>query len=661
MTMSFLAPLFLLGIAAIALPFWLHRLQAQSSERHSFSSAMLLETAEQQVHLRRKLKYLVLLALRVVLLTLIALAFAKPILSSPPDILAPTASGSHLIVVDTSASMSRNGAFDQATALARRAIDSAPGDALLQVLSAADSLRVASVLSVERGVHRAALSAMEPGMQRLDFGIAMAELDQIAESLAPPVTLHLISDFQSTGMPARFSDLAAAHIAELVAYHVEFDTLPNRRIDFVRERDSGLDVGVAGEKIADQPLQIELILNDSSVDRQLLNTQDSAGIHFSELQLESGDNRAVVRINASDDYVADDQRSYVIENIPPSPVPLLTANLDGLPVTYLSAALQSDPAGRFTVEPMLIGQFDPRVLARYRWIVVDDLGSLSTDLSLAISSWVQEGGNLLAFAGSRTSAMQQLPVSGHTIGATAGAIPDKGFLTVGRYDSKHPLLANTDGWHNVRLNTSLPIDAEGDDEVLIRLENEHPLLLEHALGNGRMLIMAAGLENTDNDLPTRPVFVSFTVEAARYLSGINTVSKSFVSGDWLLLSLVGGTSGQLIDPSGETLSSLSDTTRIQRIRLDQPGFYEVYNSQGGYVVAVNVDARESQMEAISRVALDNWSRSMSNADIAGNTAALEAEAAQVELWPWLLLLLMLVLISESVLGNSYLSPRATVR
>jgi hypothetical protein len=660
MTMSFLAPLFLLGIVAIALPFWLHRLQAQSSERRSFSSAMLLETAEQQVHVGRKLKYLVLLALRVVLLTLIALAFAKPFLSSPPDILTPTASGSHLIVVDTSASMSRNGAFDQATDLARRAIDSTPGDALLQVLSAADSLRVESALSVDRGTHRAALSAIAPGTQRLDFGLGMAELDRIAEALPPPVTLHLISDFQSTGMPARFSDLAAAHIAELVAYRVEFGALTDRRIDFVRERDSGLDVGVAGEMIADQPLQVELILNDSSVDRQSPITQDLAVIHFAELQLETGDNRAVVRINASDDYAADDQRYYVIENIPPSPVPLLTADLDGLPVTYLSAALQSDPAGRFIVEPMLTGQFDPRVLARYRWIVVDDLGSLSTDLSLAISNWVHEGGNLLAFAGSRMSAMEQLPVTGHTIRATAGALPNKGFLTVGRYDSKHPLLAKTDGWHNVRLNTSLPIDAQSDDEILIRLENEHPLLLERALGNGRILLMTAGLENTDNDLPTRPVFVSFTVEAARYLSGTSTTSKSFVSGDWLLLSLVGGTSGQLTGPSGETLSSLADTTRIQRIRLDQPGFYEVYTSQGEYFVAVNVDARESHMEAISSEALDNWSRSMSNADVSGTTAALEAEAAQVELWPWLLLLLMLVVIIESVLGNSYLSPRATV-
>jgi hypothetical protein len=67
------------------------------------------------------------------------------------------------------------------------------------------------------------------------------------------------------------------------------------------------------------------------------------------------------------------------------------------------------------------------------------------------------------------------------------------------------------------------------------------------------------------------------------------------------------------------------------------------------------------MEAISGEALENWSRSMSHADVSGNTAALAAEATQVELWPWLLLLLMLVLISESVLGNSYLTPRATIR
>ena len=80
--MSFLAPLFLLGALAIAVPFWLHRLQIQSSNRKPFSSAMLLETTEQQVHVQKKLKYLALLALRAALLALIALAFAKPLCES---------------------------------------------------------------------------------------------------------------------------------------------------------------------------------------------------------------------------------------------------------------------------------------------------------------------------------------------------------------------------------------------------------------------------------------------------------------------------------------------------------------------------------------------------------------------------------------------------
>ena len=65
--MGLLAPLFLLGAIAIALPIWLHRLQTQSSERKAFSSAMLLETARQQVHVRKKLKFLpALLAARIV-------------------------------------------------------------------------------------------------------------------------------------------------------------------------------------------------------------------------------------------------------------------------------------------------------------------------------------------------------------------------------------------------------------------------------------------------------------------------------------------------------------------------------------------------------------------------------------------------------------------
>jgi len=90
--MGFLAPLFLLGVLAVALPIWLHRLQTQSSVRQPFSSAMLLETTNERVHLQRKLKYLLLLGLRIALLLLIALAFAKPYLARAPTMpMMPTA------------------------------------------------------------------------------------------------------------------------------------------------------------------------------------------------------------------------------------------------------------------------------------------------------------------------------------------------------------------------------------------------------------------------------------------------------------------------------------------------------------------------------------------------------------------------------------------
>ena len=61
--MSFVAPFFLLGLVAIVLPVWLHRLQTQNPETEPFGSTMLLEASEQRVHLKTKLRYRLLLAL----------------------------------------------------------------------------------------------------------------------------------------------------------------------------------------------------------------------------------------------------------------------------------------------------------------------------------------------------------------------------------------------------------------------------------------------------------------------------------------------------------------------------------------------------------------------------------------------------------------------
>jgi len=657
--MSFIAPLFLLGALAVAVPFWLHRLQTQSSDRKPFSSAMLLETTDQQVHVQKKLKYLALLALRTALLIVIALAFAKPLWMNPETLPGPGPDGTHLVLVDTSASMSRDGAFEQAISLARQAIDAAPGGAMLQVFSASAAVREESELSAERGVHLAALQGLSPDPSRLEFGHVMTAIDRLAETMPFPVTLHIVSDFQDSGLPARFADMVSSRITTLQVHAPSTRPAVNWSVEATRESADGIDVVVSGIGGDDMATGVELSLNGTAVGTRELSGSGTTALSFTGLVLEPGDNQVQVEITANDDLGMDDRRYHVIRNTPPAPIPLLTLNRSGLPVTYLSAALHSDPDNAFRIETAVIGDFDTRTLSRYSWLIVDDVGAVGPELETSLLEFVQKGGGLLAFAGQRSNTATRIPVSGHSIRpASTGAGGDQ-FISIGQVDSGHPLLSGTDGWYAVNLSQTIPVETHPDDDVLVRLENDEAFVIERRLGQGRMLLVAGGLENQWNDLPIRPVFVSFMIEAARYLSGTEQVETAFDAGATLPLSLVDGVSGQVVDPDGRTVLSLADTTRAQRIKLHKTGFYEVYTSQGDYVVAVNTDPRESELAAIAPETMQRWVAAMSAAAEPGETLAFEQEAEPFELWHALLLILALVLIGESILANAHLTLRTS--
>lgn len=653
--MSFLAPLFLVGALAIALPFWLHRLQTQSSERKPFSSAMLLETAKQQVHVRRKLKYFVLLALRVALLALLALAFAKPYFTVTEDSVMATAAGTRLIVVDTSASMGREGAFPQAQGEARRAIDDAPGDALIQVLAADNVLRVAGELGNDKAAQRSAVAGLSVSELHLNYGEAMSAVERIAATLPQPVSLHFISDYQASAMPVRFADLVPAGVADLTPHVVGTGEPFNWSVDFLRDGEEGLDVGVSGAGDRERIADMELSVNGVVVETLGLSQTGQQTLRFDAPVYEPGENRVEVRINADDDLQIDNRWYHVVSNEPPATIPLITLNSGGLPLTYLSAALKS--AGDYVVEPLVAGDFDARVLSRYAWAVVDDIGLIDTQLEQSLNDFLLGGGNILAFAGERAAAMEVLPLTGHRHSSSSLRTQADEFLSVGQIDVRHPALAQTEGWPSVNVTRSMPVVAQDGDDVLIRLENNEPFLIERRVGAGRLLFLTGNLDNRWSDLPVRPVFVSFIIEAARYLSGINEISKTYTAGASLPLSLTGNTSGQVVDPDGNTILSLADTTREQQVSLDRTGFYEVYTPQGQTVIAANINPLESDLRKLTEDVLDRWQNTTGGEALSVAVAASADETETVELWHWVLLLLAIVVIAESILGNVHLTAQ----
>src|SRR5690606_20938209 len=104
--MTLLAPAFLAGLLAIALPLWLHRLSSDNPNKQRFSSLMFLEPGEPRRVLAKKLQYLLLLACRIALLVLLALAFVEPAVFRGADA-AGGGDGAelHVVLLDRSASL----------------------------------------------------------------------------------------------------------------------------------------------------------------------------------------------------------------------------------------------------------------------------------------------------------------------------------------------------------------------------------------------------------------------------------------------------------------------------------------------------------------------------------------------------------------------------
>ena len=664
--MSLLAPLFLIGLAAIALPVWLHRLQTQSPEREPFGSAMFLEPSERRVHLKKQFRFLVLLALRILLLVLLAFAFAKPILQQPPQLIAGEVPTLHLIVIDTSLSMGHGDRLARAKSTAGELIDAMAVADQAQIIAAGGSIRIAALPTNDAAVAGRALAALEPGAGRLDFGALIAGLGGLVGAVEQNITVHLVSDFQASGLPVRFGDLVPGpiddHAVELILHPVAAGDAANFTVEFIRETAAGIDVGVRGFASEAREHKLALAINGvrHGEQTQIVPAAGQVVYSFDNAKYEPGDNRIEATLASNDLLAADNVRYAVVDNTPPAPVLLITAGKQSLPVTYLSVALETGPRG-YRAEPVTVAELDPRVLQRYPWIVVDDLGAVDDRLAESITAYLMAGGAVFSALGEQAVTRERLPVTGHEVGdpsvvGIAGGI--SALRSVGWIDASHPALAETRGWRSVNVSRALPVTVDRDDHVLLTLDDDQPLLLEHRIGDGRLLLLTTSLDNSWTDLPVHPVFVSFVAEAAAYLADEAVLDRQQLAGASLVLKQTRGASGQVVDPTGRTVLELADTRRAQDVRLDQTGFYEVYTPGREALVAVNADPRESDLAAMTPEALARWRGAVARPEQVATTGTAALQAPPMELWWGLLIVLALVVLAESLLGNRYLGLRA---
>src|SRR5918993_2544078 len=133
--MSFLTPLFFLGVAALAAPILVHLVRRTRARRVQFPALIFVRQVPQRTIRRRTLQNVLLLLLRCLAILLIVIAFARPFFTSGTSAKATSAAGATVILIDNSLSMRRDNLFTEAQRRAATAIDEAANDEQIALLS----------------------------------------------------------------------------------------------------------------------------------------------------------------------------------------------------------------------------------------------------------------------------------------------------------------------------------------------------------------------------------------------------------------------------------------------------------------------------------------------------------------------------------------------
>jgi hypothetical protein len=660
--MSLLAPAFLLGLLAIALPWWLHRLSSDNPNKQKFSSLMFLEPGEPRRVLAKKVQYLLLLALRIGVLALLALAFTEPAIWRTPAA-GGDADGArlHLIVLDGSASMGYDDRWERAQDAANDVLDELGPEDRGQLVLAGRLFEVLGPATGDVAALRQTLNTAEPGVFRLEYGQLMRSIDGLLRTAELPVVLDLVTDVQATGLPTRFGELAPRRPAEIVIHDVGSGAAENWTVDSFAASALTGELTASVRSFASEAVTrtVTLSQNGSTVDEQTVDVPAAgrAEVTFPALELARGSNRVEVELSPADDLAGDDRRYLAIKRPEPRNVLIVAQNTEGVGPLFTSAALETLTTLALTADVRTTPLGDPPLVG-YSFVVVTDVGLLDAAQAAALTDYVEDGGRVLLAAGPRSSSLTTLPVTGQAL-RTNPQMGAAARVAIGEVDATHPVLRGVDELRAANFWRSINVEPAGS-QVLMSLADGTPLLLERTLGQGRVLLFTSSLDREWNDLPVQPAFVPLMAGIANHLLGGAGFTSEANLGSTLAPRALGFTGAQIFDPRGEAALGLGAGS--DDVLLDQVGFYEVVGGGSSELVAVNFDARESDLTPVDAATVERW-RGLGirpGEQATPVPGAVSAEEVPSSLGPWLVMLLLILVVVESLVGNWHLRIRRGV-
>ncbi|MGI9174952.1 MAG: BatA domain-containing protein [Rhodothermales bacterium] len=676
--MSFLNPLFLIGLAAAALPVLYHLVRRMKAKHVPFSSLMFLTTSPKEVVRRRRLKDLLLMAVRAALFALLALAFARPFIPREQIPFIPQREDrSVVLLVDASYSMQYDDRFAAAKQEALEWLNEAEGADEFAVVVFSNQVQQLTAFDADLATHRSVVGGLEASSRPTDVYAALRRAEEVLQDAQHnDRRIVLVSDFQRAGWSRSLENWKLDAAVGFVPVQVDSGAASNAYVEAfnLTKRRAGRQTAVrfdaqtaARGEAAEAGRDVQLTVAGEAAGSRSVPPGASGRVSFEQMapREEAASYQGTLAL-AGDDGLALDDQFYFTYEVAPRPSILVVDGGSGArrDAFFLQSAFDTGDEARYAFNVSTPERLGSGGLQGQDVVFLANVATLTEAQVRDLRRYAESGGSVVVSFGETVDLpafSQRLRELG--IGTVEGAVTPRlvqgADAIIGEVDLRHPVFSVFTGAGAILRPTFrryADVRPDSAATVLGRYDTGDPFLLERRLGQGRVLVYTATFNTDWTDFPIDESYIPFVYQLAAYATRRSETQRQFQVGEVVAVE----------GRPGETVDVRAPGNRFFKLAIGEggTGFFRETEVPGQYVAAtgrapfyfsVNVDPAESDLDVRdvneAYAAVVPPSDSARTSAQAGGGADVANEEAQQKLWRYLVLLVIALFVLETILAN----------
>jgi len=685
--MNFLNPFILFGLILSAIPLIIHLLNLRKLRTIEFSSLKFLKEL-QKSHIRKlKIQQWILLALRMLTIIFLVLAFSRPITTGHIPGLSQYAQSSIIILFDNSPSMNVSDQFGNRFNYAKRITKK-----LLDQMSNRDEIIIipmANLQSADNYSFNSNIKNISEQVSKIKIGYKTANFSQsltVALELLQNNAHHLnkeiyiVSDnqtinfdsfdksvneklrpaiyFLQVGQESTNEDIKNVSIDSVILLSKIFQ--PNRPLNIQAKLTNHSKEDRQNHVLSLIFNQTKVAQNNINIKRKTTSLQDISS-NLPNTQLISG------KLEIENDALNDDNTKYFGLIIPIKPKICLVSNSNNI---YLYNALGQNYQNAYcefqTVSSINFNSIDPH---QFDLIIITDYTSLNNS---KLINYLSAGGRAILFASDDFAQNNELKTQLMMSDARVVTYPIGQSNIVTQINRTHPIFDGVFANQTGDLPDKIKITKEinSNSGVSIIQNSIGNLLAEHRLDKGKFLFVSVAPNTEWSNLPTTTLFPVMIYRSVLYLSSLPELAYNIPIGSSLQFQVpekfASGSNYKLIDPLGneQTLyaPNLPSGITINLPTIDIPGNYIILNNENKPVgiVSANINPKESVLNFLETKIIEEMVKSKFKKKVTvafiEEMSSLSKQIQKVrtgsELWQIFLILSLLTALTEMVIQRT---------